>query len=896
MLRTAIVAVAAFAAALPLSAQRPFEFWPGASYDARVPTFRQVLGYGPGERITSTAGILKYMDALAGASSGRLKVFEYGESWEGRKLIYAALGSEANVRKAPEIRAAMQRLADPRKTPEAEARKTMEGLPAVVWLSYGVHGDEISSSEAAILTAYHLLAARNDKTVERILDRVLVLIDPTQNPDGRERFVNHFEQTRGLEPDASPLAAEHNQQWPGGRSNHYLFDLNRDWLALTQPEIRSQVKALREWYPLVYVDLHEMGSEATYFFSPEAEPYNPNLTADQRESLKLFGRNNSKWFDRYGFDYFTRDVYDAFYPGYGASWPCYYGALAMTYEQASVRGLAVRRSDETVLTFRDTVQHHFVASISTLETAAENREKLLADFYRYRATAIEEGAKEAVKEYLLPRGRDASATDKLAAILLEHGVEVRRATAAFRVAGREYAAGTYAVAAAQPSKRLVRTLLDPSTPMDQKFLAAEEDRRKQKRRSEIYDVTAWSLPLAFDVESVALPEVAQGAFEPARGERAPAGELRGAKAAVAYLVPWGSAAAGRFLAAALRQGLRVFSSDRAFSQNGGQFPSGTLIVKVKDNGADLGERMAQLARESGALVYTADSGWVDDGVNFGSRYVVPLRKPAIALAWDTPTASSAAGAVRFVLERQFGYPVTAIRTAQLASANLASFQVLILPQGGDYTRPLGEAGIERIKEWVDAGGTLIALGEAVNFLVDKKVALLDMQRENAVEEPKKSEKVEKPEKDEQRAPGTLIASDAEYDKAIQAQKQLPDDVPGVLVRARLLQDHWITAGLGSSVTAMLEGRNVYTPLAIDKGVNAAYFEPADQLLASGYLWTENRKQLAYKPLVAVEQQGRGIVVAFTADPTFRAMMDGMNVLFLNAVFRGPAHARPAAGE
>ena len=331
------------------------------------------------------------MQALAAAAPNRLKVFDYGETWEGRKLIYAAVGSEANIRRLTEIRAAIGRIADPRKTPEADARKIMAGLPAVIWLSYGVHGNEISSPDAGLLTAYHLLAAHNDKLVDQILANVLVLIDPIQNPDGRDRFVNYFEQARGLEPDASPVAAEHLEPWPGGRVNHYLFDLNRDWIALTQPEVLNQVKVLREWFPLVYVDLHEMGANSTYFFSPESDPYNPNLTTDQRESLKLFGHNNAKWFDKYGFDYFTREEYDAFYPGYGASWPEYYGAIAMTYEQASVRGLVVRRSDETLLTYRDTVRHHFVSSVSTLETAAANREKLLEDFYRYRATAIEEG-------------------------------------------------------------------------------------------------------------------------------------------------------------------------------------------------------------------------------------------------------------------------------------------------------------------------------------------------------------------------------------------------------------------------------------------------------------------------------------------------------------------------
>jgi len=521
----------------PSYGQKAFEFWPGATYDSKIPTLHQILGYDPGDKVTNHAGLLRYLEALSSAAPTHLKVFDYGESWEGRKLIYAAIGSEANIRKLAEIKNAIQRVADPRKTPEADARKLIAALPAVVWLSYGVHGNEISSPDAALLTAYHLLAARNDKIVDEVLSKVVVLIDPTQNPDGRDRFVNYFEQARGLTPDASPSAAEHNEPWPGGRVNHYLFDLNRDWIGLTQPEILNQVKALREWLPLVYVDLHEMGADATYFFTPESDPYNPHLTPNQRTSLTLFGKNNSKWFDKYGFDYFTREEYDAFYPGYGASWPFYYGALSMTYEQASVRGLVVRRSDETLLTFRDTVRHHFVASISTLETAAVNREKLLNDFYAYRVSAIEEGGKEPVKEYILPRGRDASATDKLAGILMEHGIEVNRAKAPFKSGEKEYAAGTYVVPMAQPAKRFIRTLLDPETKMDDKFVAAEEARRKLKERTEIYDVTAWSLPLLFNVEAIASSTVSTGAFEPATPARIVPGRLHGSTASVAYLVP-----------------------------------------------------------------------------------------------------------------------------------------------------------------------------------------------------------------------------------------------------------------------------------------------------------------------------------------------------------------------
>ena len=887
-------------AALPGAAQPRFEYWPGISYDPKIPTVRQVLGYETGDRVSSHAAILKYMEALAAAAPSRMKIFDYGQTWEGRRLVYAAVGSETTIGSLSEIRAAVERLADPRKTPAAEAKRIMSGLPAIVWLSYGVHGNEISSPDAALLTAYHLLAARGDKMVDEILAHVLVLIDPSQNPDGRDRFVNYFEETRGLEPDPNPIAAEHEEPWPGGRTNHYLFDLNRDWIALTQPEIRDQVKVLRQWFPLVAVDLHEMSGESTYFFSPESDPYNPNLTADQKETLKLFGKNNARWFDHFGFDYFTRENYDAFYPGYGASWPSYYGGIAMTYEQASARGLVLRRSDDTLLAFRDTVRHHFVASLSTLEAAAAHREKLLADFYRYGVTAIEEGRTEPVKEYILPRSGDASATDKLAGILVEHGIEVERAAAPFRNGGREYPAGTYVVTMAQPAKRLIRTLLDPRTPMDERFVAAEEARRKQRQRSEIYDVTAWSLPLMFNVEAVPAASVSQGDFSAAKPELVRPGELHGAKASVAYLAPWGSEAAGRLLAAALRDDLKVSSADRPFVQNGVKFPAGSLIFKVAGNPEDLGQRLARAARSTGADIWATDSGWVEDGVNFGSRYVVPLRKPAIALAWDRPASPASAGAARFVLERQYGYPVTPVRTAMLGSTAFArSFQVLILPEGGDYAEELGEDGIARLKAWVEAGGTIVALGNAVNFLSDSHVGLLELKQEKALREGEEKEaaapdKTGKPA--EGMVAGTRIANESDMEKVSRAGTELPDDAPGALLRARVRPNHWLTAGVPETVNLMVEGRAIYSPVKADRGVNAVYFDGPGQLVVSGHLWSENQQQIAYKPAVVAATAGRGVVVAFTQDPNFRAMLDGANVLFLNAVFRGPAHARGSGSE
>lgn len=869
-------------------AQEKAEFWPGASYDPSIPGHQAILGYGPGERITSPANIVRYLESLAGAAPRRMKVFDYGKTWEGRRLIYAAIGNESNMARLEWLKASMQRLADPRKTPPAEAKKLMADLPAVVWLGYGVHGNEISSPDAALLTAYHLLAARNDGLAKVVLDNAVVLIDPLQNPDGRERFVRHFEQSEGIEPDPFPLALEHTEPWPGGRTNHYHFDMNRDWFALTQPETRGRVRTLLEWYPLVFVDLHEMGSESTYYFAPEAVPYNPHLTAEQRASLDWFGKNNARWFDRYGFPYFTREVYDAFYPGYGASWPSYYGAIAMTYEQASARGLVMRRSDETLLRFRDAVRQHFVASLATVETAAKQRVQLLENFYRYRQTAIEEGGSEAVREYILPRRGDAAAVDKLADLLAAQGVEVKRATAAFRNGGADYPAGSYVIRLAQPAKRLIRTLLDEQVPMDQEFVAEQERRRKKKLSHEIYDVTAWSLPLLFNVEAVKAASVSEGSFEAVKAGAVPAGKVSGGRAEVAYLAPWGTAA-GRLLTTALRQGFRVHTTNKSFRQNGREFARGTLIFRVKENPETLHAAMEKLAASSGAEVVATNTGWVEEGVNFGSRHVVHIRKPAVAIAWDQGVAAYSAGHARFVLERQYHYPTTPIRTQLFGAADLSGFDVLILPDG-NYANAFGGDVPQKIKDWVRSGGTLVAIGGALTWLADAKVGLLATTRENL---PGEAE-LKKEELKDGRVPGKILNKPEDYEKAIQPEDSPPDPAPGAIVKADIDPDHWVTAGATATVHALVAGNAIWRPLKLDKGVNAAVFQAPDQAPASGYLWEENRKLLGRKPLLMVQRHDRGHVVAFTADPNYRAYLEGMNTMFLNAVFRGPANARRGA--
>lgn len=873
-----------------------FVFWPDADYDPAIPTFEDVLGYHPGERITWHGDAIHYFEALVNAAPERIAVHRYAKSWEGRDLIYVIVSSEGNMSRIDQVKTNMQRLADPRKTSRSDALEIIRNQPAVTWLSYAVHGNEISSTEAAMLTAYHLLASRGDRRVADIMSDTVVIIDPMQNPDGRDRFIHHYEIAKGLQPDSDRISAEHNEPWPGGRTNHYYFDLNRDWFIMTQPETRGRVKILQEWFPVSFVDAHEMGSDSTYYFAPEAVPYNPHLAKDQRASLELFGKNNARWFDTFGLDYYTREVFDAFYPGYGASWPSYFGSIAMTYEQASSRGLVVRQYDGNEMSFAYTIRNHFITSLGTAETAAVNREKFLTEFYDYRASAIEEGKSDKIRSYIIPLQTDQAAANKMAGLLVTQGVEVQRASESFDACGATYQAGAMVINTAQPAKRFIRTLMDMDVPMEKSFIEEQERRRAKNLRDEIYDVTAWSLPLMMNVRTITCNRTISGRFEQIGPQLVRQRTFAADSTPVSYLVPWGSAPAVRFLVNAFKNGLQVKSSDKAFTHSGRRYPAGTLILDSADNPDNLATTIAGLVSLTGAEVIAAEKSWVTDGPNFGSENVVRFNAPKVAIAWDSPTSSYSAGNTRFVVERQFDMPVTAIRVNQLKSADLRRYQVLILPENGwgpSYKDVFGESGADNLKDWVSRGGVLIGLGTANRFLSDPDVDLLSIRRENAVVEVElDKEDNDKQKEDEDTVEGSYLTSKEDYIAAITPEDGRPDSVAGVLVRSDVDPDHWLGAGVAPSLNVLVRGSDIYTPVKMDEGVNVAVFRDAENLLASGYMWEQNRKQLAYKPFVVSQRRGKGFVIGFTQDPNVRAYLDGLNLIFMNAILRGSAHARP----
>jgi hypothetical protein len=901
----------------------PFEMAPGARYDAAVPTLEQVTGHAFGAEISSHQEVEAYLRALAAAAPERCRLVEYGQSWQGRRLYYLVVARPQHLARLDPIRAAMQRLADPRGLGDAEAERLLDGLPAVGWLANCVHGDEPSGTDAALYLLYHLLAAVDDPVAARVLDECVVVVDPLQNPDGRDRFVRSTRDARGRWPDATPLGAEHSQPWPGGRVNHALFDMNRDWFAMSQPETQARVRAFLDWWPLVYVDLHEMGGNSTYYFPPPAKPVHGEITALQRQWLERYGKNNARWFDRFGFDYFTREAYDSFYPGYGEGWPTFHGSIGMTFEMASARGMVFRRANEKLLYYRDGVRRHFVASLATLETLANGRAEAQRSFLQHRRAGVERGETGPTRAYVLVNSGDRTRAARLANLLVQQGIEVHEADSeitsqkvlpllatapgapqgAAEPSPRTFPRGSYVVRLAQPASTLATVLLQPHFDMEQDFV--EEQKRREARRlgTEFYDLTAWALPLLFGVEACTLQDEPTGDLRllVAGAASSGAAPLREAPPQVAYVVAWGQNGAAALLAELLRLGVRARCIDKRFVLDGTAFPAGSFVVRVHEQDESvrghLHASLAALARVHGVTPHCADSSWVDEGPNFGTGDGHDLRAPRVLMAWDRPVSANSAGWLRYLLEQRYGVPVTPVRCHDLARVELDRFTVLVLPEGS-YGDELGARFASAIKGFVERGGVLVTLGSASRWLMREDVGLLASEAERRQapkgKDAKPTDKAE--EKPADKPAGKPAGKPADkpaeadepfdYEKAIRPDKESPPSVPGAILSAVVDAEHWLGFGYDGEISVVHDSSNILTPVKLDRGTNVVRYAAPERLVQAGFVWEQSRRQLPHKAYLVHQPHGRGHVVAFAEDPNVRAFADGLNLLLLNAVLIG----------
>jgi hypothetical protein len=565
------------------------------TYDAAVPSLESVTGTGWGAEVTTPEQVVAYSRALARAVPARVRIIDTGRSLEGRPLVLLVVSSAENIARLDAVRADLARLADPRVRSADEAGQLIGRLPAVVFLAASVHGDETSGGDAVLALAYVLAAGRSQE-IETILRETVVIIDPAQNPDGRARFVASLQQARGVRPDPQPTSAEHVQPWPGGRFSHDLFDLNRDWFALTHPETRARVQTMLDWHPVLVADLHEMGAEQGYYFAPPAKPYHPLVSPEQQALWELTGRANAAAFDARGWRYWTREVFDAFYPGYGESWPFFTGALGMTWEQASSRGLVTRLEDGTELTYGETVQHHLVTSFTTSLTVARERARFLRSWAEFREAAVDDGRRGKSRAFVLrgegdPSGAAAPPTATLSGA---------------KRAGRGRLAGLHR-AADQPWPSGGRCPSPHTTGRRSRDRGGAEKRLPD----EIYDLTGWSLPLLWNIpcETPAQPPTRERWQRVVPGQ-AGTGRVAG-EGRVAFLLPWTGTTSVAALSDLLRGGVVVHAAGKPFTLGGRRWQRGTLVIRRAANGEGLPEKLGAVAARRGVTFVGVDTGFVE---------------------------------------------------------------------------------------------------------------------------------------------------------------------------------------------------------------------------------------------------------------------------------------------
>lgn len=820
-----------------------------------IPSPSEFLGYPIGERFTPHHRILAYFDELAKRSS-LITVRTIGTTYEDRPLVLATLTSPKNHASLDAIRANVATLA----RGEGDAAALTKSTPGIVWLAFGIHGNESSSAESSMMVAHALLT---DPDLTRYLDDLVVLIDPLENPDGRERYLQWFHRTRGVRASSDPDAYEHQEPWPGGRFNHYLIDMNRDWAWQSQKETIARVAAYREWNPQVFVDFHEMFFNSTYFFPPDAKPINANLPKAVEDWLDVFGRANAAEFSRRGWSFFVAERFDLFYPGYGDSWPALNGAIGMTYEMAGGgrAGSAIEREDGTVLTLADRALRHYTTGITTVRTAAQHRAELLRYTYDAARAQIDGGK----STFLIVPG--SPNFDALVSLLQKQGVRVDVLSAASTIRATRidrdatdshlFPAGTAVVSTRQPLGALANTLLEKNPVFGKGFVEEQREKADADEPDEFYDLTTWSLPLAMNVEGWVTQAAVPNTKELQKSQPA---AFRAAQ--YGYLVDARDPQLYRFAGMLLEGDVRFSVVDSDISIGDQSYARGSLIILKGNNGKDLDARLQSIAQSSGVNVVTLESGWMG-GIAFGSEKVRHVKDPKIGLVGGPGSDPTSFGMLWHTLDVDTPIPHRVLSAESLRNLELHDYEVLVFPDG-NYADRVGKRGIEKLKLWVSEGGTIVAVKGASAFLREKDVEISKLKQ---WEPPKK--------KDD--------------DKTPPSERYFDFRIPGSAFRTTMNERSYLTFGVPRSPAVLVEGTGAFLPLP--KKVDNILTIDAKEPLISGIAWDESLERIKGSVYVVSEPSGRGQVITFADDPHFRLFWRGTLPIFLNAVLYSPSFPR-----
>ena len=923
-------------------------FFPGATYDQNVPTPSTVLGFEVGAKPAMHAQIEAVLKALA-ANNPRCKLFAYGKTHEGRTLYYLVIASEANLRRLDALKADYAKLADPRKVSREEGDRLAASLPALAWMAYAVHGDELSGADAALAAAYHL-AAGAGADVKSLLENLVVVIDPLMNPDGRDRFLSMMAQNRTAQPGVDDQSLIHTGFWPAGRTNHYLFDLNRDWLFATQPESRDRDRAIGEWNPHYIIEGHEMGSQSTFFFNPPREALNPNFPASEQKWEARFGENQAAAFDAHGWRYFNGENYDNWYPGFTSSWAPLRGAIGNLYEQAKISTDAVRHANEALEAYRESVHHQLVSTMANLAFLAKNRKEILADFLAEKRLAVGPDATFPARTWAILPTANAARLRRFLDLLDVQKIEVLAAEKGFRASGkdrlgrevkdREYPAGTLLVSTRQPLGRLAAAALEFDPRMTPEFLTEERREILRANPSRVYDTTGWSLPMLYDLETFELAgDFAGGIFAKPPSPT----PIANTDTNVAFVIDGADdasvVAAGRLM----ERGAWVRVANRPFQFDGHDFPRGSVVITRKDNpsfAGDLAGALRDVCAEVQLTAFGVRSGRSPgDAPDLGGRHFVLLQPPSIAIVGREPINAGGYGEVWHLVDHVLGLRAAYVNFQNLRNADLRRYNVLVIPEGA--ATGLADR-METLKAWVNAGGTLVAIGSSAGAFAKEKdgigstrqlpdiLAKFDDYRQGIAREWEARQTLVDTEKVWSFSPPSevvypwLIGDGG--DKASEDELRRRDAwralfMPiGALLAARIDDQSWLTAGCGDYLPVIYSGRTVlHAPPAVQVPVRFGYFtpvpeapkkvEPADdkkapakkpapgwtiappgyemRLRMSGLVWPEAADRLANSAAVTRESIGTGQLILFAADPAFRAAALGTTRVLANVLVCGP---------
>jgi len=827
-----------------------------------IPSPDGFLGYTLGERFTPHARILDYFHLLT-TRSNLITMQQFGETYEHRPLMLAVITSPKNRAALDSIRANVAALTDPNATTQARANEIAKSTPAIAWLAFGVHGNESSSAEVSMEVAHTLLT---DPQSAPLLENLVVLIDPLLNPDGRERYVQWFIRTRGEEADPNPDAFEHNEPWPGGRFNHYLIDMNRDWAWSSQREVRARVAEYQKWNPQVFVDFHEMGYQSSYFFPPDARPVNANLPKDVDTWLEKFGRADAEAFTKKGWTFFTGEEFDLFYPGYGDSWPSLHGAIGMTYEVAghSRAGSAISRDDGTVYTLADRIARHYTTAMATLRTASENREGLLQYTYEMMRKQVASGQ----NTYLLQP--DSPNFRPLIEMLQRQSIAMSQLVSPLTVKASRidsdaadshlFPAGTVVISTRQPLGGLAQTLLERSPVFTKGYVEEQQKRAHADEPDEFYDLTSWSLPLAMNVDAYVTTAPVTGEMRPYAAPASPA--FRTAR--YGYVIDGSDPNVYRAAGRMLRDAIRFNVSDDVVTVNERNFARGSVVVLKGNNKPDLDASLERVARDTGVAVTPIDSGWTG-ATSFGSSKIHFVKDPRIALVGGPRVSATSYGMLWHTLDVDTPLPHTNLSTESLRNVDLSKYGVIVLPDG-DYGDRFGK-NAEKLKSWLNGGGTLVVIKGASGFLREKDVEISKLKPWEA---PKKKDD------DKDKTPST---------------PELYNDyrVPGATFRTTMNDRSYLTFGVPRSPNVLIEGSAAFLPVshAVDNIVTITKEKP----LVAGVAWNESIDRLKGSIYLVSEPYGRGQVITFADEPHFRLFWRGTLPLFMNAVLYSPSFPR-----